>query len=256
MRTLLSLQSGVRVPLLTAAGRITGTRDLLLYASLDALLAGSAPPTRLVCPQSHVASTTSRIYAGAAHFLIHMSSDVLYGLGDNRHFQQGHSHPSSWAELHQVDFFHDLGSDITKIATGDLHSVVMTQGGGAYMLGSNAKGQSGGFSAREPVLVELPDEEEDVVDIACGSNHTLLLTDRSLYATGSSAPHCHVCRALQLPALTLSAPNRSADHIGQLGLGNTEDRSTFTAIELTLSASRVEAVHAAGWNSYLQVYSR
>ena len=240
---------------MTAAGRVQGARELLLFANLDALLAGSAPATRLVCPGPHVTSSSSRIYSGAAHFLVHISSDVLYGLGDNRHFQQGHSYPSSWTELHQVDSFHDLGSDITKIAMGDLHSVVLTQGGGAYMLGSDAKGQSGGFSAREPVLVELPDEEEDVIDIACGSNHTSLLTDRTLYATGSSTPHSYICWALLLPALTLPTPLSSADHVGQLGLGDTEDRSTLAAVELPFSVSRIEAVHAAGWTSYLQVSS-
>jgi hypothetical protein len=83
------------------------------------------------------------------------------------------------------------GSPIRKIACGDLHSAVVTEDGALYVFGSNAQGQCGAFSDSEPSLVEFQVvegmEQPDVLDVACGSRHTVVLTDQGVYATGSSA---------------------------------------------------------------------
>ena len=166
------------------------SRALRLYASLDALF--SSTYTMISgCLQPLTAD--SRIYAGAAHFFVHVLGNVIYSLGDNRHFQLGTASRSSWSHASLVSFF-EGGSLIKKVACGDLHNAILTEDGALYMCGSDAKGQCGGYSEQEPCLVEfsVPENEEqpDGLDVACGSNHTVVLTDKGVYVSGSSESLC------------------------------------------------------------------
>lgn len=138
------------------------------------------------------------IYAGAAHFMILVrnadkseEATMLLGLGDNRFFQQGHQGQSSWTKVTQVMFFDEITAAVVKVACGDLHTAFLTADGALHMAGSDAKGQCGGFAQQEPSLVEWEvdgtiDQEVDVFDVACGSNHTVALTSKGLFSTGSS----------------------------------------------------------------------
>lgn len=139
------------------------------------------------------------IHAGASHFIIsafarqgkgEASATVLYALGDNRFFQQGHPFPSSWTALRKIEFFDESMSQIKKIACGDLHTAFLTLDGALYMSGSDAKGQCGGHSEQDPCLVDfedvISDGDVDVMDIACGNNHTIALTNKGIFVSGGS----------------------------------------------------------------------
>jgi alpha-tubulin suppressor-like RCC1 family protein len=163
--------------------------DTLRFSkTLSDAIEGVSEPVSL----DHELSPTSRLYSGAAHFLIHASPDILYSLGaDNRFFQLGHDNRNAIAtRAEQLGMF-EGGSPIRRIACGDLHSAVVTEDGALYVFGSDAQGQCGAFSDSEPSLVEFQVvegmEQPDVLDVACGSRHTVVLTDQGIYATGSSA---------------------------------------------------------------------
>lgn len=141
------------------------------------------------------------IYAGAAHFIILAKTDAGYptvlGVGDNRFFQQGHSEASSWDTATPVEFFDEGVSPVVTVACGNMHTAFVTDDGALYMSGSDAKGQCGGFSEQEPCLVTFQVEEDaesevDVLDIACGANHTVALTGRGIYVAGSSTCYVHI----------------------------------------------------------------
>lgn len=116
---------------------------------------------------------------------------IIFGLGDNRHFQQGHKHPSSWIAARKVEFFDESMSAVVKIACGDLHTAFLTADGALYMAGNDTYGQCGGFSDQEPSLVEWQvdgknDADVDVHDVACGSSHTVAVTSKGVFVAGRS----------------------------------------------------------------------
>jgi alpha-tubulin suppressor-like RCC1 family protein len=77
----------------------------------------------------------------------------------------------------------------TRAACGEAHTVLVARDGGAWACGRGAAGQLGlrgsrATGKRGPLRIDV----ERVVDVACGSAHTLLLTQRgSLYACGQNA---------------------------------------------------------------------
>jgi len=72
-------------------------------------------------------------------------------------------------------------------------------------------------------MVEFEDQDLDVLDVASGSYHTVVLTSKGVYATGSN-------------------------NAGQLGLGHTDDVAVFTKIRF-FDGKIVTSVLAAGWNT-------
>jgi alpha-tubulin suppressor-like RCC1 family protein len=148
------------------------------------------------------------LHAGADHFLVQTPCS-LYGLGDNRFGQLGivsdpsypwgsddydddGNPPSVVSQFTRVDFFDGI-SPMAQVATGDVHSAVVTEDGALYMFGHDAKGQCGGWTSEtgEPTLVELEGEDGEPLDVravACGSQSTVVLTsDGGIWSSGASA---------------------------------------------------------------------
>lgn len=230
-------------------GRVLALRSdltLRLYQTLEDIFTGNGSSITI----EHTLTVQSRLYSGAAHFIIHVSDDILYSLGsDNRFFQLGHaSRAPSLTRAEQLTLFEGSGS-IAKVACGDLHTAVLTDEGALYLFGSDVQGQCGGCTGHEPILVELEPEEDneeqpDVLDVACGSRHTVILTASAVYATGSSGSRLGISQNSPDPDRHLSA-----DHVGQLGFGDIEPRSTFTKVDLSAGMPHPSNVHASGWNT-------
>ena len=72
-------------------------------------------------------------------------------------------------------FFKDRGLYIQKISTGARHSMVLCTNGELYCFGDNSDGQCSGFEkvVDEPTLIEFEDEDEFIVDIKAGFNHSI-----------------------------------------------------------------------------------
>lgn len=85
--------------------------------------------------------------------------------------------------LNPIEFFSGLSP--LHIATGDLHSVVLTSDGSAYIFGKDHGA---------PALINLvegenatEEEEPTIVKVACGSGQTMLLTrEGDAWGSGSS----------------------------------------------------------------------
>lgn len=221
-----------------------------LYSSPSSL----ATKTFLEAPPS----TIFQISGGGGHFLL-CTSSAVFSFGDNRHGQCGipPSMPTSSSTLNKVEFFDGLSP--TLVAAGGAHSVVVTADGSAYIWGDNREGQCGGFitTAGEPTLISLlPDEEvgdePDIIDAACGSQHSVLVTrQKGVWVAGLSQ-----CFSLSL-AQTFSQKNASfhgtheTDHAGQLGLGDGSSRSEFTKCPQVNNDSAVRVV-TARWTTFIQ----
>ena len=82
----------------------------------------------------------------------------------------------------------DIVNDIEFIACGDIHTFCKTLNGDIYSWGGNESGQLGlGYTS----AVEKPSKRnnypENIVDIRCGSNHSLILTEElEVYICGSN----------------------------------------------------------------------
>jgi len=87
-----------------------------------------------------------------------------------------------------------LVGQVTQVAAGDAHSLVVTSSGQLYGFGLNQNGELGsatnngtGNPNPTPTFVTLPGRVGQVTQIAAGSNHSLAVTSRGqLYAFGDN----------------------------------------------------------------------
>ncbi|XP_007433307.1 X-linked retinitis pigmentosa GTPase regulator [Python bivittatus] len=113
------------------------------------------------------------------------------------------------------------------ISCGDEHTSVVTENGKLYMFGSNNWGQLG-FGTKntvnKPTCVKVL-KPEKVKLAACGRNHTLIYTEKgNLYAAGGNSE-------------------------GQLGLGDTEERSAFHLVSYFTSQHQIKQLAAGSYTS-------
>ena len=145
----------------------------------------------------------TQIAAGGSHSLALTASGQLYAFGDNIVGQLGNATnnaPSQYEYSRSLNPTPTLvtlpgqNGDITQIAAGGSHSLVLTTSGQVYAFGDNSRGQlgtatnSGGFGAipnPTPTLVALPGQDGRVTQIAAGGSHSLVLTaSGQFYAFG------------------------------------------------------------------------
>jgi alpha-tubulin suppressor-like RCC1 family protein len=97
---------------------------------------------------------------------------------------------------------------IVDVACGQSHTLALKSNGTLYATGDNGNGQLGLGDTTNRTSFTLVSNLSDVIAVACGSRSRSplsLKSDGTLYATGYNA-------------------------YGQLGLGDTTDRSTFTLV--------------------------
>ncbi|XP_039198082.1 X-linked retinitis pigmentosa GTPase regulator isoform X2 [Crotalus tigris] len=113
------------------------------------------------------------------------------------------------------------------MSCGDEHTSVVTENGKLYMFGSNNWGQLGlgtKNTVSKPTCVKVL-KPEKVKLAACGRNHTLIYTEKgNLYATGGNSE-------------------------GQLGLGDTEERSAFHLVSYFTSQHKIKQLAAGSYTS-------
>ena len=88
------------------------------------------------------------------------------------------------------NFFKEQGLNILKLSTGARHSMVLCSNGELYFFGDNSDGQCSGFEkiVNEPTLIEFEDEDEFIVDIKAGFNHSIAKgKNGKIYVWGDSA---------------------------------------------------------------------
>ena len=108
-------------------------------------------------------------------------------------------------------YLEERGIRIKAVASGYIHALVLSEDNKCYSFGDNYLGQCGtgyrsswNYVRPKPQRVLLPSlmSKENVIQIACGQYHNVILTNKNqCYSFGYN--HCHQC---------LSGPN-SADYI-------------------------------------------
>ncbi|NWU38838.1 RPGR regulator, partial [Hylia prasina] len=113
------------------------------------------------------------------------------------------------------------------ISCGDEHSAIITGKGKLYMFGSNDWGQLGLGSkstVSKPTCVKALKPEKPKLAV-CGRNHTLVYTEKgNVYAAGGNSE-------------------------GQLGLGDTEERTTFQLISFFTNQHKIKQLSAGSYTS-------
>uniref|UniRef100_A0A8C5X7T2 X-linked retinitis pigmentosa GTPase regulator n=1 Tax=Malurus cyaneus samueli TaxID=2593467 RepID=A0A8C5X7T2_9PASS len=113
------------------------------------------------------------------------------------------------------------------ISCGDEHTAIITGKGKLYMFGSNDWGQLGLGSKNtvsKPTCVKALKPEKPKLAV-CGRNHTLVYTERgNVYAAGGNSE-------------------------GQLGLGDTEERTTFHIIRFFTNQHKIKQLSAGSYTS-------
>ncbi|XP_041343879.1 X-linked retinitis pigmentosa GTPase regulator isoform X2 [Pyrgilauda ruficollis] len=113
------------------------------------------------------------------------------------------------------------------ISCGDEHTAIVTGKGKLYMFGSNDWGQLGLGSKNtvsKPTCVKALKPEKPKLAV-CGRNHTLVYTEKgNVYAAGGNSE-------------------------GQLGLGDTEERTTFHLIRFFTNQHKIKQLSAGSYTS-------
>ncbi|XP_010176243.1 X-linked retinitis pigmentosa GTPase regulator, partial [Antrostomus carolinensis] len=113
------------------------------------------------------------------------------------------------------------------ISCGDEHTAIVTGNGKLYMFGSNNWGQLGLGSKNtvsKPTCVKALKPEKTKLAV-CGRNHTLVYTEKgNVYAAGGN-------------------------NEGQLGLGDTEERTTFHLISFFTTQHKIKQLAAGSYTS-------
>ncbi|MDR2638642.1 MAG: hypothetical protein LBC09_02245 [Helicobacteraceae bacterium] len=151
------------------------------------------------------------IAAGVSHSLALSAGGKIYAAGHNGYGQLGLGDTTDRAVFTEVATF--SGKDkIIAVAAGYQHSLALSAGGKVYAAGRNYMGQFGlGDTTDRAVFTEIPTlKDKKIIAVAAGGFHSLALdSDGRIYATGMN-------------------------NNGQLGLGDSKDRDTFTLVPLSL----------------------
>ncbi|CAG8688915.1 16472_t:CDS:2, partial [Funneliformis mosseae] len=179
------------------------------------------------------------VVCGENHCLALTKDGEVYSWGSGRFGQLGHGELTDSLEKPMViEFFQGLR--VKKISCGGWHSAVITDSDDLYTFGWNHFGRLGIFfeesstvNCAEPSLVEFfgeDNEELNVLKVACGSAHTVVITDDfRLWSCGWGK-------------------------YGQLGLGadKLNDNYKFVPIDSTdLRDKKVLNCSCGRWNTFL-----
>ncbi|KRY57599.1 putative E3 ubiquitin-protein ligase HERC4 [Trichinella britovi] len=127
-----------------------------------------------------------QIACGRHHSVMLLDDGSVFSCGNNDFYQLGHDGIKRKPRL--IESF--VGIHVISVACGDAHCVALTNDGHLFSWGSNVYGQLGVermnvvAKARYPRIQEI--NLANIVQIACGSNHSLALesTDGVLHAWG------------------------------------------------------------------------
>ena len=135
----------------------------------------------------------SQIACGRFYTMFLTNNGNVYGVGANYYNQLGYSNTSTQSTPVHLNWFSDNSIVISQIACGENHTMFLTDDGNVYGVGYNGYRQLGYNSSSAqstPVHLSWFREGENnitISQIACGSNHTMFLTDDgNVYGVGNN----------------------------------------------------------------------
>ena len=135
-------------------------------------------------PQKLPISSIKQITCGASYSICVNEEGIMFSFGDSTSGKLGHGDnerhfiPKKICTLKNIDFIDTFGT----------HTLVKTFDGKLFGFGYNKYGELGiGNDINQSRPVECEEYPEDVVDIKCGHNHTIILTSNNeVYSCGAN----------------------------------------------------------------------
>ena len=150
--------------------------------------------------------------------LILKNDGTLWGCGDNSYGQLGLGDGSNRYTFTQVATNTD---DIKSVYCGTSHTLILKNNGTLWDVGHNGYGQLGlGDTTNRYTFTQVTTNADDIKLVCHGENHTIILkNDGTLWGCGDNS-------------------------YGQLGLGDTTNRTTFT--QITTNTDTIKDVYCGG----------
>ena len=154
------------------------------------------------------------IYCGAHHNFILKNDGTLWGCGYNDAGQLGLVNTTNRTTFTQVTTNAD---DIKSVYCGSGYTLILKNDGTLWGCGYNEYGQLGlGDTISRNTFTQVTTNTDDIKSVYCGMNHTLILeNDGTLWSCGDN-------------------------QYGQLGLGDTNNRYTFT--QATINTNDIKSL--------------
>ena len=155
---------------------------------------------------TQVTNDVKQIACGNQHTFILKNDGSVWSCGNNYTGALGLNDTTDRTTFTQVTT--NINNDVKQIACGSSHTFIIKNDGSVWSCGRNNNGRLGlGDTTQRNTFTKVTTNiNNDVKQIACGSSHTFILkNDGSIWACGYNSS-------------------------GQLGLGDTTDRNTFTKV--------------------------
>ena len=155
------------------------------------------------------------IYCGERYNFILKNDGTLWGCGDNSCGQLGLGDTTNRTTFTQITI---NINDIKEIYCGGYHTFILKNDGTLWGCGDNSKGQLGlGDITKKTTFTQITTNTDNIKEIYCGGYHTFILeNDGVLWGCGWNS-------------------------YGQLGLGDTNDRTTFT--QVTTNTDDIKSIY-------------
>lgn len=192
----------------------------------------------------NVSNDVKQIVCGGYSTFILKNDGSLWSCGHNGYGQLGLGDNTDKTTFTQVTT--DISNDVKQVACGRYHTVILKNDGSIWSCGYNADGQLGlgvdDTNNRYTFTQTIYNINNDVKQVACGFYSTFILkNDSSIWSCG-------------------------LNDYGQLGLGDTTNRTTFTQVKMHFDIKQIASgneysvvltndgdVYSCGRNNYGQL---
>ena len=151
-----------------------------------------------------IATDIKSAYCGSEYTVALKNDDTLWACGYNNCGQLGLGDTNNRTVLTQIT---TNANDVKSVYCGDSHTLILKNDGTLWVCGNNQYGQLGlGDTSNRKTFTQITTNTNDIKSVYCGGNYTSILkNDGTLYVCGANV-------------------------YGQLGLGDTTNRKTFTRV--------------------------
>ena len=163
------------------------------------------------------------VYCGESHTIILKNDGTLWGCGRGQEGQLGLGNTNATTTFTEITTNTD---NIKSVYCGLNHTIILKNDGTLWGCGQNGDGQLGlGDTTNRYTFTEITTNANDIKQVYCGRNHTIILKgDGTLWSTGYNG-------------------------YGQLGLGDTTNRTVFT--QITTNTNDIKSVYCGWYHTFI-----